>query len=234
MSIHHIHFDSVDSTMDAARKEASDFDFLLVTADTQTSGRGSKGRSWHSPEGNVHLTLAVHRNLLPDARLPLFPLEVGLALWESAVDFIVPSNRSSLQLKWPNDLLWEKRKTAGMLLESSGNHMFIGLGINIVAAPVITDGGTPSASLIEAGADADCGPLLSSVFSENIHHRLVQPGRTDIISEWASKALWNVPMRMRDRAGQPEVMPLDVNLNGHLRVRFLDGHEELLISEYLI
>jgi len=234
MPIHQLHFESIDSTMDAARNEAAGYDFLLVTADTQTSGRGSKGRAWQSPKGNVHLTLAVHRKFLPDLRLKLFPLEVGLALWESAARCIPPANRSSLHLKWPNDLLWEQRKAAGMLLETSGDHLFIGLGVNIVKAPAISDGGTSSACLIEAGADADCGSLLSSTFAENIHQKLLTRQTTHIIEDWKSRALWNIPLRLRDRPGQPQVLPLDLNSDGHLRVKFGDGHEEFLISEYLI
>ena len=231
--IHQIHFDSVESTMEAARREASNYDFILITADTQTSGRGTKGRPWHSPPGNTHLTLAVHRKFLPPSRLKLFPLEAGLVLWDAVAECLPPSNRSQLRLKWPNDLLWDRRKIAGMLLETSGDHVLIGLGINVIEAPPISDGGTTSTCLTEAGSDADCGSLLASAFSEEIQERLARNDTPDILAEWNEKARWDTPFLLRDRSGQPQVMPVDVNSNGHLRVRFDDGHEEWLVSEYL-
>ncbi len=232
--IHHIHFDSIESTMEAARSEASGYDFLLITADVQTQGRGTRGRSWHSPVGNVYLTLAAHRKFLPPSRLKLFPLEAGLALWDTAAACIAPENRLRLRLKWPNDLLWEGRKVAGMLLETTGDHVLIGLGINVVEAPLVSDGGTASACLIEAGADPDCGSVLASGFSEAIQERLTKTGTRDIVTEWKEKVLWDVPLRLRDRPGQPRVLPVDVNPDGHLRVKFDDGREEWLVSEYLI
>ena len=231
--IHHIHFDSLESTMEAARREASGYDFLLITADMQTQGRGTKGRPWHSPVGNVYLTLAVHRKFLPPSRLRLFPLEAGLALWETAAACLPLENRSQLRLKWPNDLLWERRKVAGMLLETAGDHALVGLGVNVIEAPPISDGGTESACLTEGGADPDCSSLLASGFSEAIQERLTKTTTQDILAEWKEKILWDIPLRLRDRPGQPQVLPVDINADGHLKIRFYDGREEWLVSEYL-
>lgn len=231
----HLHFAEVASTMETARQEiarAPELDFLLVTAETQTQGRGTRGRPWHSPVGNVYLTLAVHRRLLPPERLRLFPLEAGLALWEAALPHLSPAARSGLKLKWPNDLLWEGRKAAGMLIEAAGEHVFAGVGVNIVAAPPIADGGTPSASLSEAGASDDSGLPLAKAFFAGLRARLTAP-LDDVAAAWRLRALWNKPLRLRDRPGRPEVTPIDLNGEGHLKVRFADGREEWLISDYL-
>lgn len=231
----HLHFAEVPTTMETARQEiqkASDADFLLVTAETQTQGRGTRGRPWHSPVGNVYLTLAVHRRLLPPERLRLFPLEAGLALWEAAIPHLSPAARPRLKLKWPNDLLWEGRKAAGMLIEAAGEHVFAGVGVNIVAAPAIADGGTPSASLAEAGAADDCGLPLAKDFFAALRARLTGP-LDDVAAAWKARAQWDKPLRLRDRPGRPEVLPVDLNGDGHLRVRFADGREEWLISDYL-
>ena len=234
MRFHHIHFETIDSTMESARREASGHDFLLITAESQTHGRGTKGRAWQSPRGNIYFTVAVHRKFLPPERLQLFPLEAGLSVWETVVESLPPADRLNFRLKWPNDLLWKHRKTAGMLVETSGDHIFIGVGINISEAPEVKDGGTPSACLIEAGADPDCGLWLAEGFVENVQERLSMTETPDVASEWKAKALWDVSFRLRDRPDQPRVTPLDVNSDGHLRVRFEDGHEEFLVSEYLI
>jgi len=233
----HLHFAEVASTMETARHEIQatpDLDFLLVTAETQTQGRGTRGRPWQSPVGNVYLTLAVHRRLLPPERLKLFPLEAGLSLWEAALPHLSPPARSGLKLKWPNDLLWEGRKAAGMLIEAAGEHVFAGVGVNIVEAPPIADGGTPSASLAEAGASDDCGLPLAKGFFAALRARLLDTGPAeDVAAAWKIRAQWDKPLRLRDRPGRPEVTPVDLNGDGHLRVRFADGREEWLISEYL-
>ena len=228
-----MHRESVDSTMDEARREAANFDFLLVTADQQIHGRGTRGRLWHSPSRNVHLTVAIRRKLLSNARMGLLPLEAGVKLWEAANQVLPPPSRSGLRLKWPNDLLWQGKKTAGMLVEVSGDFLYIGAGVNVVHAPDITDGGTPSSCLVEAGADPDCGPdLAESFFSSWLEE--IGTHRGNVLQEWNAKALWNARFRMRDRNGNPEVQPVEVNEDGHLKVRFADGREEWLVSEYLV
>lgn len=219
--------------MESARREASDYDLLLVTAESQTHGRGTKGRTWRSPRGNIYFTVAVHRRILPPARLRLFSLEAGLSVWETAVECLPPASRSGFRLKWPNDLLWNHRKIAGMLMETSEGHVFIGVGINVSEAPEVSDGGAASACLVEAGADPGCGLLLAQAFVKNIQQRLAKTEIPEVISEWKAKALWDVSFRLRDRPDQPLVTPLDVNAEGHLRVRFEDGREEWLVSEYL-
>ncbi len=175
----------------------------------------------------------MHRKFLTPARLKLFPLEAGLALWETASAFIAPALRSGLRLKWPNDLLWENRKTAGMLLESAGNHMLIGVGINVAEAPEVSDGGTPSARLAAAGVAEDAASPLALEFFRRLQDRLANAEAPDVLAQWQAKALWDTPFHLRDRPARPKVLPVGVNTDGHLRVRFEDGHEEWLVSEYL-
>lgn len=231
--------------METARREALEHpgrggDVLLVTAETQTGGRGTRGRPWHSPRGNVYLTVALARERIPPERLGLFPLETGLALWEATVALLPPASRDSLRLKWPNDLLWEGRKAAGMLLEATAEHVFIGVGVNLVEAPAIADGGTPSARLSDAGLAEDAGLELAKSFAGNLRDRLMLSGPPDgrdpvpdLLRQWRTRALWNKALILRDRPDRPEVFPVDLNAEGHLKVRFADGHEEWLISEYL-
>jgi BirA family biotin operon repressor/biotin-[acetyl-CoA-carboxylase] ligase len=240
--LRHHHHDAVDSTMEAARAAAAELsksspgDFLLVTAERQTAGRGTRGRPWHSPPGNIYMTLAIPRQLLPPARLQLFPMDAGLALWEAASHLLPPESGSRLRLKWPNDLLWESRKAAGMLLEAATDHIFVGVGVNIAEAPEVTDGGTPSGRLADAGIGDGWGLELALSFGGILRDRLSAPSEMDAgdtLARWRAAAEWDRPLRLRDRAGRPEVTPVDVNAEGHLCVRFADGHEEWLIAEYL-
>src|SRR4051812_625305 len=120
------HLGEIDSTMEAARGLAAGQDFLLVTAESQTRGKGTKGRAWKSHVGNVYMTVGIHRRHLPDSRLALLPLEVGLLLWEECASRLPESRRRGLSLKWPNDLVVNGSKAAGMLVESQGDMILIG------------------------------------------------------------------------------------------------------------
>ncbi len=232
-AIHRIHLDETTSTMEAARAGAAGKGFLLVTAATQTGGKGTRGRTWQSPRGNLYFTVAVERERVPSDRLGLLPLDAGIALWEAVARLLPPNSRSPLRLKWPNDLLWEGRKTAGMLLEATAEHLFIGVGVNLLHAPEISDGGTPSGKLADAGLPPDAKGLLAEAFFTELRQRLTEGDSASTLSLWKSRTDWTRSLRLRDRPGRPEVRPVDINAEGHLRVRFADGREEWLISDYL-
>jgi biotin-(acetyl-CoA carboxylase) ligase len=120
-----------------------------------------------------------------------------------------------------------------MLIEASGEHVYAGLGINIAEAPPVADGGTPSARLADAGAGEDAGGRIAEAFAGILRARLEGPSPDDVIELWRERAAWDRPFRLRDRVGAPLVTPVDVNADGHLKVRHEDGREEWLISDYL-
>lgn len=228
---------TVDSTMDAARSLAKDQDFLLVSADSQTRGKGTRGRAWQSLPGNIHMTVGIHRRRLPPARLALLPLEMGVHAWDAAAVGIAASERGNLTLKWPNDLLFRGRKTAGILMESHGEFLLVGIGINVAAAPEVADGGTPSACLAEAGMPADGKNGLVEDFYRRVRLAPADAEGYDpesVLLQWQGKVDWSRSHRLRDRSGTPTVTPVSVNRQGHLQVRHPDGSREWLVSDYLI
>jgi BirA family biotin operon repressor/biotin-[acetyl-CoA-carboxylase] ligase len=230
-----LNLESVASTMDAARELAAGQDFLLVSARAQTRGKGTRGREWRSPPGNIYMTLGIHRRHLTPARMALLPLELGLHLWDEAAAHIAPGQRPALGLKWPNDLLLQGRKAGGILVESHGDFLLAGIGVNVSEAPAVADGGTPSACLAEAGM-TDSG---REAMVEGIYRRLREaPAREGydpetLLLRWQAKVDWKRAHRLRDRTGFPEVTPVSVNAQGHLLVRHADGREEWLVSDYL-
>lgn len=228
--------ESVDSTMDAARALAADQDFLLVSAREQTRGKGTRGRVWRAGPGNVYMTVGANRRRLPPARLALWPLELGLHVWEECAARIGPAARAALRLKWPNDLLWQGRKTAGILVESHGEFMLAGIGINLAHAPVVTDGGTASACLSEAGVDAGAREALIDGIYRRIREAPADQGydAETLLLRWQAKVDWERTHRLRDRPGTPDVRMVSVNAQGHLLVRHQDGREEWLVSDYLV
>lgn len=120
-----------DEALALARAGAPDG--TVVCARAQTRGRGRLGRDWHSPDaGNVYLSL-VHRPTLPPAELAGLTLDLALA-----VARVLDGHGVSAGLKWPNDLVLDGRKLAGILTElhldtAGGPSLVIGLGLNLNA-----------------------------------------------------------------------------------------------------
>jgi BirA family biotin operon repressor/biotin-[acetyl-CoA-carboxylase] ligase len=119
-----------DGVMAAGRDGAPEG--LAIIADRQTAGRGRLGRPWASPAGVGLYTSVLLRPRLPASLAPLLTLVAALSVSDAiqAVAGIAP------RLKWPNDLLVDGRKVAGILtetvsLEGRISHVAVGIGINV-------------------------------------------------------------------------------------------------------
>ena len=133
---------SVDSTnAEAFRLAPSLTGPLWILAGEQTAGRGRRARAWASPRGNFHATL-VMRVTEPPAEVALRSFAAALALRDAFV--ALTALPQAFALKWPNDVLLNGGKVAGILLEASGDTLAIGVGVNLIAAP--------PASAVEPGA----------------------------------------------------------------------------------
>ena len=126
------HFERVDSTMDLLHQLAADGAEAgtAVLAGEQLGGRGSRGRSWHSPPGGLWLSV-LFRPAAPGG-VEIMSLLAGLAVAE-ALDDLVPR---PVQLKWPNDLMLGERKVGGILCEArwQGHRLgwvTVGVGMNV-------------------------------------------------------------------------------------------------------
>lgn len=131
--------DEVGSTMEEARRalHQGDSGRSWIVARSQNAGRGRHGRQWGSPPGNLYASLLLTAPCEP-ALAPQLGFVAGLALHDAAArvtDLAPPA----LALKWPNDLLIARAKTAGLLLEgeSLGGafSVVIGFGVNIASCP---------------------------------------------------------------------------------------------------
>ena len=142
--------DEVDSTNEEAfrRHAAGEAGPLWLRARRQTAGRGRSGRAWVSPEGNLHVSLLLTEPLAPAER-PRVGFVAGLAIVEALE--IVAEAAGPFRLKWPNDVLADGAKVAGLLLEARGpDALVVGWGVNLAHAPRGTE--TPAASLADRGA----------------------------------------------------------------------------------
>lgn len=104
-----------------SRKKESDF---VVQADEQTAGRGRKERSWKSPPGGLYFSLCTDRG-------SLLPLKASTAVAKVLEDLEV-----SPKLKWPNDVLVDRKKICGILVEGMKEKAVVGIGLNVETAPI--------------------------------------------------------------------------------------------------
>jgi BirA family transcriptional regulator, biotin operon repressor / biotin---[acetyl-CoA-carboxylase] ligase len=130
----HRHYLRTDSTNDRARELAAAGapHGTVVTAAEQTAGRGRQGRGWVAPAGKALLYSALLRPL--GRRHALLPLASALAVCEAAEE-LAPQRRC--EVKWPNDVLVEGRKLAGVLIEArpQAGWGVVGVGLNLTIAP---------------------------------------------------------------------------------------------------
>lgn len=130
--------EEVDSTLSEAARIAPDLAGPeWIMARRQSAARGRRGRAWIAPEGNLSATLVMRpEGGLASAALRSFV--AALALHDAVADVL--GHGEGLALKWPNDVLLNGGKLAGILLESSGaaggiTHLAIGIGVNLAEAP---------------------------------------------------------------------------------------------------
>lgn len=132
MTWNFIHFKEIDSTsLEAKRRIQSEQARAhdVVYADIQTGGYGRRGRAWQSAVGNLLATIIIDK----PSDLGQIPFIFGLALFDALKEYA--DETQILKLKWPNDLLMNEGKVAGVLLEVDGDYLTIGFGVNLAVAP---------------------------------------------------------------------------------------------------
>ena len=127
-------YDRIGSTNDEARRLAQGGAQAgtVVCADEQTAGRGRQSRAWYSPPGNLYLSVLLRPAVGP-VRLPELAFVTALAVADTADALLPAATRASL--KWPNDVLVNGAKIAGILLEQVDTALVIGVGFNVLHAP---------------------------------------------------------------------------------------------------
>src|SRR5690606_10448918 len=140
MAFEIIHFDSVTSTMDAAvahYKKGALPPFAIV-ADEQTNGRGRRGRTWMSMRGNLFVTYVI---TCPKRMVPYMSFVAAISVHETLTHYKKinkkgrhQKNNTFLTLKWPNDVLLNEKKVAGILIdviEERDDYTALGIGVGL-------------------------------------------------------------------------------------------------------
>jgi BirA family biotin operon repressor/biotin-[acetyl-CoA-carboxylase] ligase len=118
----------------AQAEDPRDGDWLV--ADRQSAGRGRAGRQWSDGLGNF-MGSTVAWLVAGDPPAPTLSLVAGVALHRTLTDLV--GNVPGMCLKWPNDVLVDGAKLAGILLERQGDAVVVGIGVNLAQAPQVPD-----------------------------------------------------------------------------------------------
>jgi BirA family transcriptional regulator, biotin operon repressor / biotin---[acetyl-CoA-carboxylase] ligase len=199
----HAHFAACASTNDVAATEAraGAAAGLLVTADVQSGGRGRLGRTWHSPAGENLTFSVVLRPRRPAAEIPPITLLTGAAVAATlrALGF------AGAVVKWPNDVLLDSRKVAGILTEASTEgeriaHVVVGVGLNVNTTSFPSELAARATSLRLArpgGTPLPRSPLLAQLLAEleAAYQRFDRDGAPAAVSAWEQHAALGARMR---------------------------------------
>lgn len=198
-------YDSIGSTNDEAKRLASGGaeEGTLVWAREQTAGRGRRGRVWVSPRGNLYVSLILRPDCPPGSAAQL-GFVAGLAVG-GALRAILP-RVERLAYKWPNDVLINTRKIAGVLLESETvgseklSFVVVGVGVNLMASPQGTE--LPATSIMEEGFGEVMPEVMLEEFAAHFQLWLARwrtEGFAPVRAAWLAAAaiLRGEPIRVR-------------------------------------
>lgn len=226
-------FETLDSTcLEAKRRAAAGAKGpLWIAALYQSAGYGRRGSHWLQQNGDVAATFLFH----PDAsgeRLPELSFVAALAVFD-AIRRFAPA--APLSLKWPNDILANGKKIAGLLLELAGAPgspvVMLGVGVNIVSAPQGLD--YPTARLI----DFTSGPPHPRIFVETLDETVKaqrevweKTGFAAIRSEWLARAAHlGERIKVQLPAETVEGVFIDLDLSGAL-ILDCDGNRRTIAA----
>ena len=142
-------FLKADSSSDlayiASLKNAPNYSSFLVYE--QTKGRGSRGKSWLSPKGNLYFSVLLYPNKRQSSWSQLSIVSC-LALKAATLRIFKKSNLD-FKFKWPNDLMLNEKKVGGVLIETipDNNSVIIGFGLNLISNPKIYETNWPSTNI---------------------------------------------------------------------------------------
>lgn len=211
----------------------------VVIADQQTRGRGRLQRKWISPPGlNLYMSV-IFRPPISARESPILTLMSSVALFETVNSYGIGS-----QIKWPNDLLINRRKVAGVLTEMEPHaerveFVLVGIGINLNMTRVLMNQLLGEVSDIatsvseELGHDVDRSAFAAKLINllEKWYDEFINRGKSIIIEEW--KRGWgdlNKRLRIRADRNVVEGVAYDLDQDGFLLVRKDNGETERIIA----
>lgn len=166
----YLYFDEIDSTNSYLKREYESLeDMTIVCAGHQTAGKGRRGRKWEDDKDSLMFSILLKKDI--DARRSeLLPLLCGVSLYS-----LLEENHIKASIKWPNDVLIQNKKCAGILLEAVTKEkmeaIILGIGINVNNASFPEDIQNKAISLYEAaGHRFEKKEILNQFVSEFVKY----------------------------------------------------------------
>jgi BirA family biotin operon repressor/biotin-[acetyl-CoA-carboxylase] ligase len=201
----------------------------VVVAETQTEGIGRHGHSWHSAStGGLYLSIILRLPLAPDV-LPVLAMALGLALQRATDDLA----GVACDLRWPNDVLLNEKKLAGILVQTADTAVIAGIGVNVNQTAFPEELRAIATSLLlETGKQRSKEELLERIVMESLRYAglLADRGKGAILRQFEARSSYvrgkSVDVESSDRIVTGVTEGLDEN--GFLLVRTPDGIETIV------
>lgn len=224
-------YDEIDSTNTQAKRLAEDGapSGILVVSDCQVKGKGRRGRTWESPKASaIYMTLMLRPRILPE-RASMLTLVMGL----SVVQAIRSVLHIETSIKWPNDVVLNKKKLVGILTEMNAQmdyieYLVIGIGINANMGHFPQELQDKATSLqIELGHPVNRAELVAATmkcFEENYEIFEKTQDLSGLIEAYhAVLANYNQPVRVLEPGNEYSGIARGINKKGELLVEREDG-----------
>lgn len=233
-----IHLEEIDSTNTEARRQAMQGigEGLVITAEKQTAGKGRRGRSWESPEGeNLYFSMLL-RPEVPIDKTPMLTLIMALSVAKAINKFC----ELDPLIKWPNDLVLSGKKICGILTEmhmseSQIEDVIVGTGINVnqeLFSSELEDKAT--SLLLEGNRKLDKKQLLEVVLAEfaTLYETFLEVQDLSFIQEEYNGRLVNrnKEVLVLEPGNEYQAVARGINSKGELLVVKEDGSEEAVYA----
>lgn len=232
------YFDQIDSTNIRAKQlgEEGVPHGTLIVAGQQNAGRGRRGRTWESPPGvSIYMSIVLRPEMAP-VKAPMLTLVMAL----SAADSLKECTGLDVQIKWPNDIVLNGKKLAGILTEMSTemdyiNHVVIGVGINVNTGQLPEELEEKATSLrLETGRIIRRSEMIASIMKEfeRNYQLFIETQGLRQMQEKYNSLLINREKEVRILGVKEEyaAYALGINEKGELLVRRDNGEIEAILA----
>ena len=233
-----IYYKQLDSTNTQIERLAGEGEphGTVVVAESQTHGKGRRGRSWESsPEGNIYMSVLLRPQIEPQ-KAPMLTIVMAYSVAKA----IQKQGYENIQIKWPNDLILSGKKVCGILTEmhlvgETIDYVVVGVGVNVNTTDFSKELYDKATSLyLESNRRTERKALIENImklFEKNYHH-FIQKGNLSFLQEEYNSMLVNRGRTVKVLEPGAEYMAYALGMNdvGELLVKKEDGSEQTVFA----
>ena len=208
----------------------------VVVAESQTAGKGRKGRSWESPaRENIYMSILLRPDCVPN-KAPMLTLVMAY----SVAQVIQELGFSEVQIKWPNDLVLSGKKVCGILTEmqlmgSEIDYVVVGVGIYVNTRNFSAGLGDKATSLfLESGSKFERETIVENIVDnfEHAYRQFCNAQDLSFLQETYNSMLVNAgkEVRVLEPGNEYTAYAQGINSKGELMVRMLNGEEKAIYA----